>query len=55
MRAGAALVLFAIGAIITFAVERNVSGIDLDVVGIVLMVVGLIGVLIAMTDRDVYR
>lgn len=54
MRAGGALVLFAIGAIITFAVERSVSGVDLDVVGIILMVVGLIGVMLALVDRDRY-
>jgi Domain of unknown function (DUF6458) len=45
MGIGASIFLIAIGAIFTFALEVELSGLDLDVVGIILMVVGLIGLL----------
>ena len=48
MGIGASLFLIAIGAILTFALETEVSGIDLDVVGIILMIVGIIGLLFTM-------
>lgn len=35
--------LFAVGAILHFAVSKQVSGIDLQVVGVVLMIVGVVG------------
>jgi len=37
------LLLFAVGAILHFAVTKEVSGIDLQVVGVILMVVGVVG------------
>lgn len=43
---GALGILFlAAGAILTFALEGGVEGVDLDTVGIILMIVGGIGVL----------
>jgi hypothetical protein len=39
------LVLIALGAILTFAVEVNAEAFDLDAVGIILMVVGVIGMI----------
>lgn len=48
MGIGASIFLVAIGAILTFALETEVSGIDLDTVGIILMVVGIIGLLLTM-------
>jgi hypothetical protein len=45
MGIGASIFLVAVGAILTFALETEVSGIDLDTVGIILMVVGIIGLL----------
>lgn len=45
---GLSLVLVALGAILTFALEWRVSGIDLSVVGIILMVVGGLGVVTSM-------
>jgi hypothetical protein len=44
MGIGAGVFLIAVGAILTFALEVEVSGIDLDVVGIILMLAGLIGI-----------
>jgi hypothetical protein len=37
------LFLFAVGAILRFAVSKQVSGLDLGVVGVILMVVGVVG------------
>ncbi len=46
MRLGTAIVLLALGAILTFAVEFDVSGIDLRVVGWILMIVGVLGLVL---------
>jgi hypothetical protein len=42
------LILIAFGAILTWAVNSEPSGLDLDVVGVVLMLVGLVGLLITL-------
>jgi hypothetical protein len=47
MGIGVSIFLIAIGAIITFATNVSVSGLDLDVVGVVLMLVGAL--VLAMT------
>lgn len=44
MTIGASVFLIAVGAIITFALDVTVSGIDLDVVGVILMIAGLVGI-----------
>jgi hypothetical protein len=43
MGIGISLFLFAAGAILTFATNVTVSGLDLDVVGWILMLVGVVG------------
>lgn len=48
MGVGISIFLLAVGAILAFAVEAEVSGIDLGVVGWILMGVGLVGVLISL-------
>jgi hypothetical protein len=45
---GVSLVLVAIGAILTWAVSAEVSGVDIQVVGVILMVVGIVGFLLSM-------
>jgi hypothetical protein len=45
MGIGAGVFLIAVGAILTFALDVEVSGINLDVVGVILMIAGLIGIL----------
>ena len=45
MRIGASLFLIAVGAILTFAVHKHLSGINLNMVGIILMVIGGLGLL----------
>ena len=48
MGIGTSLFLIAIGAILKFAVNERVSGIELSTVGVILMVVGVIGLLISL-------
>ena len=42
------ILLVAIGAILTWAVSVQVSGVDLNAVGVILMVVGSIGLLVSL-------
>ncbi len=56
MAIGSAIVLFVLGAILTYGVEVDVPGLDLGVIGTILMVAGAIGgaiglILIAGRDR----
>lgn len=48
MGLGVSIVLIAIGAILTWAVSAEVSGLDIQVVGVILMVVGIAGFLLSM-------
>jgi hypothetical protein len=45
---GTSLFLIAIGAILKFAVDASVSGIEIATVGVILMVVGVVGLLISL-------
>jgi len=45
---GTSLFLIAVGAILTFAINATVSGIEIATVGIILMVVGVVGLLISL-------
>jgi beta-lactamase regulating signal transducer with metallopeptidase domain len=67
---GTSLFLIAVGAILYFAVNADISGIEISTIGIILMVIGVVGLLISMflmttarrapaertvvRDRDVY-
>ena len=48
MGIGVSLILIAVGAILTWAVSADVSGVDLQTVGVILMVVGAAGALISL-------
>src|SRR4029450_2525900 len=48
MRLGTAIVLLALGAILTFALNVEVSGINLDVVGWILMIAGALGIVLEL-------
>ena len=48
MGIGASVFLIAIGAILAFAVNLSVSGLDLSTIGVILMVVGGIGLVVTM-------
>jgi hypothetical protein len=68
MGIGTSLFLIAVGAILYFAVNAGISGLEISTIGIILMVVGVIGLLISLfflssarreprtvvRDRDVY-
>jgi hypothetical protein len=42
------LILVAVGAVLTWAVSAEVSGLDITTVGVILMVVGLVGLLLSL-------
>ncbi|MGY1750708.1 DUF6458 family protein [Modestobacter sp. SYSU DS0511] len=48
MRLGTSIFLLAVGAVLTFAVTAQVSGVDLDVVGWILMAVGALGIIVEL-------
>jgi hypothetical protein len=48
MGIGSSLFLIAVGAILYFAVDANVSGLEISTVGVILMVVGVVGLLITL-------
>jgi hypothetical protein len=64
MRIGTSLVLIAIGAILTFAVNVTADGFNINTIGVILMIVGGIGLVITLilagtadrrADRTVIR
>ena len=48
MGIGVSVFLLAVGAILAFAVDLTVSGLDLATVGVILMIVGAIGLVTSM-------
>jgi hypothetical protein len=48
MGVGVSLLLIAAGAILTWAVSAEASGIDLNTVGVILMVVGGVGLVLSL-------
>jgi DMSO/TMAO reductase YedYZ heme-binding membrane subunit len=48
MGIGVSVFLLAAGAILTYAVEAQTEGINLDTVGVILMIVGAIGLLMSL-------
>ena len=48
MTSGISLFLIAVGAILYFAVNATVSGLEIDTVGLILMIVGAVGFLWSM-------
>jgi len=48
MGIGVSIFLLALGAILAFAVNASVSGLDISVIGVILMVCGLIGLGLAI-------
>lgn len=60
MGIGTSIFLIALGAILRYAVNVTVEGIELQTVGLILMIVGIIGLVISlavmfMSDRDPRR
>jgi hypothetical protein len=48
MGLGVSLFLIAAGAILTWAVNATVSGLDLNTIGVILMVVGIVGLVLSL-------
>jgi len=48
MGIGVSLILIAAGAILTWAVNATVSGVDINTIGVILMVVGALGLVVSM-------
>ena len=48
MGIGVSLILIAVGAILTWAVNATVSGVDINTVGVILMVVGALGLVLSL-------
>lgn len=48
MGIGSSLFLIAVGAILYFAVDADVSGLEISTVGIILMIIGIIGLVITL-------
>ena len=46
MGIGIGIFLLAVGAVLAFAVDASVSGIDIQTVGVILMIVGALGILL---------
>ena len=48
MGLGVSLFLIAVGAILTWAVNASVSGLELNTIGVILMIVGVVGLVLSM-------
>lgn len=48
MGIGISIFLIAVGAILAFAVDYDLAGVDISTVGWILMVVGVVGILVAL-------
>jgi hypothetical protein len=48
MGIGTSLFLIAVGAILYFAVNADISGLEISTIGLILMIVGVIGLLISL-------
>jgi hypothetical protein len=48
MGIGVSLILVAAGAILTWAVDATVSGLNIHTIGVILMVVGVVGLLLSL-------
>jgi len=48
MGIGASLILAAVGAVLIWAVDAQVSGVDLTTVGVILLIVGIAGALLSL-------
>ncbi len=48
MGIGVSLILIAVGAILAFAVDATVSGLEITTIGWILMIVGLAGLLLSL-------
>jgi hypothetical protein len=55
MGIGTSIFLIALGAILAFAVNADVSGLEISTIGIILMVCGILGLLISLLYANMAR
>ena len=55
MGIGTSIFLIALGAILAFAVEADISGLDIGTIGVILMVCGVLGLLISLLYMSMWR
>ena len=55
MRLGVSLFLIALGAILKFAVTKQVSGINISTIGVILMLIGALGLAISLVWMSTRR
>ena len=48
MGIGVSIFLIAVGAILAFAVNAEISGLDIEVIGWILLVIGILGLILSM-------
>jgi hypothetical protein len=48
MTIGASIFLIAVGAILKYAVNASISGIEIQTIGLILMIAGVVGLLIGL-------
>jgi beta-lactamase regulating signal transducer with metallopeptidase domain len=48
MTIGGSLLLIAVGAILRYATNLDVRGVDIDTVGLILMIIGIVGFIIGL-------
>ena len=48
MTIGGSLLLVAVGAILRYATNLHLKGVDIDTVGLILMIVGIVGFVVAL-------
>jgi len=48
MGLGVSIFLIAVGAILTWAVNATVSGLEIQTIGVILLVVGIVGLVLSM-------
>jgi hypothetical protein len=48
MTIGGSLLLIAVGAILRYATNLNIKGVEIDTIGLILMIVGIVGFVIAL-------
>ncbi len=55
MGIGTSIFLIAVGAILAFAVNADVSGLEISTIGIILMICGVLGLLISLLYASMWR
>ena len=55
MGIGTSIFLIAVGAILKYAVNAEVSGLEISTIGVILMIVGALGLLISLLYATMWR